>query len=128
MGVHFAAFTSVLFAIAFFRGEAAIFVGAAFALAASALFCAQRRRCASRIAFRPARDNLRFGLTDSARAGVKCSASPLIRAHRARWANAIFRRDAALNPFRFGAMVSDKLVFLFPLASIARSSAICPSI
>ena len=53
---------------------------------------------------------------------------PLIRAHRARWAIAIFRREAALNRLRFGAVLSGKVVSLGPLASIARNSAIWASI
>ena len=98
------------------------------ALAASALFCAHRFRCASRIALLPATDNLRFGLGASAGANADGSDPALIRAHLALWASAIFRRDSALNRLRFGAVLPGELVSLPGLESIARNSAIWASI
>ena len=112
-GLHFAAagrdghYAAVCAAI--FRLDTGFFD--ACTLAASALFCAQRLRCASGIALLPVTDNLRFGLGLSA--GADRSYSPLIRAHRALWAKAIFRRDSALNRLRFGAVLPGEWLLCF---------------
>jgi hypothetical protein len=86
------------FTAAFFRAGPVYFFAASFAfaaLAARAFF-----RFAASFAFAAA-ESFRFALGTSAGAGAAGSDSPLILAHLAFCARAIFRRTAALNFLRF---------------------------
>src|SRR5262249_52326854 len=99
-----------------------------FAWAASdaALFNAQRFFVASLIAFLPAALILRLRFATFGAVSEGTSDSPLILAHLAFWAAAIFRRAAAENFFRFrvGTSASAVAAVLFPPPNRLRSSAI----
>ena len=81
------------------------------------------------IARLPAAENFRFGLGDSFAAGAGGSGSPLILAHLASCAIAIFRLEAALNllRLRFGASGAAAGVSVVPPVNRLRSSEILAS-
>ena len=89
------AFTATFFPAAFL--EATFFAGADFA---AALCKRQRFFVAAMILFMPSALIRRLGLGGFAVVADGSSISPLILAHRAFWAKAIFLREAALNLLR----------------------------
>src|ERR1039458_10619505 len=92
-------FLAAFLGAAFFRAVFLALAGCAFA--ASALFCAHRRRTASWIAFLPAALSFRFGFGATGVAGADGSDSPLMLAHRRCWASFMRCRAAAENFLRF---------------------------
>jgi hypothetical protein len=98
---------------------APFFAGFDYAFFAAARFAAHIFFVAAMIAFRPAAESFRLGFG---------ACSPLIFAHLAFCAKAIFRRAAALNFLRLPGVASGVAAGGEPSGSMVRSSAICSSI